>query len=37
MEGLKLTRQGLITRRLPKFETELPETICVELPTSKKK
>ena len=30
-------RQGLITRRLPKFETKVSETICVELTISKKK
>ena len=30
-------RQGLITRRLPKFETKVSETICVELAISKKK
>ena len=30
-------RQGIITRRLPKFETQVSETICVELTISKKK
>ena len=30
-------RQGLITRRLPKFETKVSETICVELTISKQK
>ena len=30
-------RQGLITRRLPKFETKVSETICVALSISKKK
>ena len=30
-------RQGLITRRLPKFETKMSETICVDLTSSKKK
>ena len=30
-------RQGLIKRRLPKFETKVSETICVELIISKKK
>ena len=30
-------RQGLITRRLPKFKTKVSETICVELTISKKK
>ena len=30
-------RQGLITRRLPKFETKVSETICVELTISKNK
>ena len=30
-------RRGLITRRLPKFETTVSETICVELTISKKK
>ena len=30
-------RQGLITRRLPKFETEVSETLCVELTISKRK
>ena len=33
---LKEIKYGLITRRLPKFETELSETICVELTVSKK-
>ena len=30
-------RQGLITRRLPKFKAKVFETICVELSISKKK
>ena len=30
-------RQGIITRRLPKFETQVSETICVELTISQKK
>ena len=30
-------RQGLITRRLPKFEAKVSEIICVELTISKKK
>ena len=30
-------RQGLITRRLPKFETKVSETLCVELTISKRK
>ena len=30
-------RQDLITRRLPKFETKVPETMRVELTISKKK
>ena len=30
-------RQGLITRRLPKFETKVSETICVELTIYKQK
>ena len=30
-------RQGLITRRLLKFETKVSETVCVELTISKKK
>ena len=29
-------RQGLITRRLPKFEAKVSEAICVELTISKK-
>ena len=31
------TRQGLTTRRLPKFETKVSEIICIELTISKKK
>ena len=34
---LAYIRQGLITRRPPKFETKLSEAICVELTISKKK
>ena len=34
---LAYLRQVLITRRLPKFETKLSETICVELTISKEK
>ena len=30
-------RQGLITRRLPKFDTKVSQTICVELTISKKR
>ena len=30
-------RQGISTRRLPKFETQVSETICVELTISRKK
>ena len=30
-------RQGLITRRLPKFDTKVSETFCVELTISKKR
>ena len=34
---IAFTRQGLITRKLPKFQTKGSETICVELILSKKK
>ena len=37
MGKMLFIRQGLITRRLRKFETKVSETICVELTISKKK